>query len=128
MTENKKYIELKDLEVYQLSRKLSSLAWSGYSSLNFEQKKIVGDQFIRSADSVGDNIAEGYSRYHFRDKVRFYYMSRTSHSETIEHWAELMPERKIISATQYQELENTSKPLQIKLNNFITSTLKNVKG
>ena len=42
-----------------------------YSQMNFEDKKIIGDQFIRSTDSVGANIAEGYSRFHYLDKVRF---------------------------------------------------------
>lgn len=53
-----KYLSLKELEVYQLSRKLSEIAWSIYGRLNYENKKIIGDQFIRSIDSVGANIAE----------------------------------------------------------------------
>lgn len=119
----KKYITLKDLEVYQLSRKLSTLAWEIYSRLNYEQKKVIGDQFIRSVDSVGANIAEGYARFHYLEKVRFYHISRASLSEAIEHWAELLLERKIISSQEYQELIEIQKPLQVKLNNFIASTL-----
>jgi four helix bundle protein len=74
--ENKRFIELQDLEVYQLARRLSKDAWGIYSGMTFEQKKIIGDQFIRAVDSVGANIAEGYARYHYLDKVRFYYFSR----------------------------------------------------
>jgi four helix bundle protein len=119
----KKYITLKDLEVYQLSRNLSSLAWKIYSKMSYEEKKIIGDQFIRSVDSVGANIAEGYARFHYLEKVRFYHISRASLSESIEHWAELMLERNIVSNPVYQELMEIHKPLQVKLNNFIASTL-----
>lgn len=119
----KKYITLKDLDVYQLARKLSSIAWNIYSKMSYEEKKIMGNQFIQSVDSVGANIAEGYARFHYLEKVRFYHISRGSLSEAIEHWAELMLERNIISNPIYQELMEIHKPLQIKLNNFIASTL-----
>jgi len=49
----KKYITLKDLEVYQLARELSRLAWEVYEKLDWHDKKIIGDQFIKSTDSVG---------------------------------------------------------------------------
>ncbi|MEX0812974.1 MAG: four helix bundle protein [Chitinophagales bacterium] len=121
------YITLKDLEVYQLSRKLSALAWEIYSKLNYEQKKIIGDQFIRSADSVGANIAEGYARYHYLEKVRFYHFSRGSLSEAVQHWAELMLERAIINQSAFDSISEIHKPLEVKLNNFIAATLKNKK-
>ena len=44
------YLALKNLEVYRLSRKLSTLACDIYSKLNYEEKKIIGDQFIRATD------------------------------------------------------------------------------
>jgi four helix bundle protein len=119
----KKHITLEDLEVYQLSRKLSSLAWEIYSKMSYEEKKIIGDQFIRSVDSVGANIAEGYARFHYLEKIRFYYISRASLSEAMEHWAELMLERNIVTTEIFQDLMELHKPLQIKLNNFIASTL-----
>lgn len=125
--ERTKYIALKDLQVYELARKLSSLAWDIYSNLNYEQKKIIGDQFIRSADSVGANIAEGYARYHYLEKVRFYHFSRGSLSEACQHWAELMLERKIITQTIFDSLQEIHKPLEIKLNNFIAVTKQNAK-
>jgi len=91
------FIELKELEVYQLSRKLSSIAWKIFCRMNFEDKKHIGDQFLRSVDSIGANIAEGYGRFHYLDKVRFYYNSRGSHFEAFTHWLELLIEREKIS-------------------------------
>ena len=95
--------------------------------MNYERKKMIGDQFIRSVDSVGANIAEGYARFHYLDKVKFYYISRASLSEAIDHWAELMYERSIISIDQLNELKTLAKLLQVKLNNFITSTINKSK-
>lgn len=51
----KEYIELKDLTVYKLARELSKIAWEIYSKLSWQEKKIIGDQFIESIDSVGAN-------------------------------------------------------------------------
>lgn len=124
----KKYITLKDLEVYQLSRKLSAIAWGLYSKMTYEQKKIIGDQFIRSMDSVGANIAEGYARYHYLDKVRFYHMSRASLAEACQHWCELMLEREIINQQTFDSIQDINKPLEVKLNNFIASTITSKKA
>ncbi|HMQ07567.1 MAG TPA: four helix bundle protein [Saprospiraceae bacterium] len=120
--EEKKYIKLQDLEVYQISRELSKLGWKVYKDLSFEHKKTMGDQFIRSIDSVGANIAEGYSRFHYLDKNRFYYNSRASLSEAIDHWLELLFERGLIDSKIFNEFKLKGKVLQVKLNNFITMT------
>jgi four helix bundle protein len=90
--------------------------------MSFEDKKGMGDQFLRSTDSIGANIAEGYSRFHFLDKVRFYYNARASQSEATEHWLELLLERGKISQDLFEEYKLISKELQIKLNNFIKFT------
>jgi len=38
-------------------------------------------QLRRASVSITSNIAEGFARYYFKDKVRFYYMARGSVSE-----------------------------------------------
>ena len=120
--EGKQFIPLKELKVYQLARILSDKAWKIYSRMKYEEKKIIGDQFITSTDSVGANIAEGYGRFHFLDKVKFYYNSRGSLMESFEHWLNLMKERKMISNIEHEEFYSIAKDLQIKLNNLITQT------
>jgi four helix bundle protein len=125
--ENQNFIELKNLEVYQLSRRLSSIAWEIFCRMNFEDKKHIGDQFLRAVDSVGANIAEGYGRFHYLDKVRFYYNSRGSHYEAFTHWLELMFEREKISDFEFRTINETALILQVKLNNFIKATSKNAR-
>ena len=122
MEVKKKYIGLDDLEVYQLARKLSAIGWQIYESLSWQDKKTMGDQFIRSTDSVGANVAEGYGRYHYLDKIRFYYHSRGSYLETKKHWLELLHDRKKIDDKVFQEYSEVGKKFEVKLNNFITAT------
>lgn len=53
----RRFLLLKDLEVYRLARQLSEVAWRIYSQLDWRDKKIIGDQFITAIDSIGANIA-----------------------------------------------------------------------
>lgn len=118
------YIELKDLRVYQLSRSLSQSAWIIYQSLSNDLKWSIGQQFIRSIDSVGANVSEGYGRYHYLDRVKFYYNARGSYFEAIEYWLELLFERELISRKDYENLKIVGKELQIKLNLLIRAAIK----
>ncbi len=121
---NKKYIPLRDLEVYQLSRELSKIGWNVYKNMDWQTRKIMGDQFIRSLDSTGANIAEGYARYHYLDQIKFYYNARGSLKESCDHWLELLRERELIENETYQEMKLIANKLSLKLNNFISSTYK----
>ena len=120
----KSYISLKDLEVYQLSRELSKIGWDIYKNMDWQTKKVIGDQFIRALDSIGANITEGYFRYHYLDKVKFYYYARGSLGESCEHWLELLRERELIQDKTFQEIKSIANKLSIKLNNFISSVYK----
>lgn len=119
-----KYIELKDLDVYKLARELSRIAWEIYSKFDWQTKKIIGDQFITAIDSVGANISEGYRRYHYLDKIKFYYISRASLTEAIEHWLSLLYERKFIEKADFDKMQILSNKLSLKLNNFIAVTFQ----
>lgn len=117
----KEYIPLHDLEVYQLARTLSKMAWVIYERMSWQDKKIIGDQFISSIDSIGANIAESYGRFHYLDRVRFLYNSRGSMLEAINHWLELLLERNKISQSEFDEIKSIADKLSVKLNNYINS-------
>lgn len=124
METNKKYIVVEDLEVYSLSRELSRIAWNIYGDLDWKMQKVIVEQFIRSTDSIGANIAEGYSRFHYLDKIKFYYNARASFSECYNHWLSLLIERKLITSQVYDEFSKIANILSLKLNNFITATYR----
>jgi four helix bundle protein len=121
---SKNYIPLNELEVYKLARKLSKIGWKIYESLNWQEKKIMGDQFLQSTDSVGANIAEGYGRFHSLDRIKFYYNSRGSLIECADHWLELLKERGKVSKENYKKYKIIAKNLGVKLNNFISATYR----
>ena len=116
-----KHILLQDLEIYKLARELSRTGWDIYSDLDWQLRKITGDQFIESVDSVGANIAEGYKRFHYLERIRFCYISRASLGECNDHWIELLYERKKVSIGKYQKFKEIANKLSLKLNNFIAS-------
>ena len=58
------YLQLDNLDVYKLARDYSRSGWEIYEKLDWQQRKVIGDQAVRSIDSVGANIAEGYGRFH----------------------------------------------------------------
>ncbi|WP_209330719.1 four helix bundle protein [Lunatimonas salinarum] len=68
----KGYVKLEDLEIYKLSKDLSRMGWAIYKKMDWQTRKITGDQLIEATDSIGANIAESYGRYHYLDRVRFF--------------------------------------------------------
>jgi len=118
-----KYLTLDKLKVYKLARKLSRVAWEIYNNLDWRDKKIMGDQYIESTDSVGANIAEGFGRFHFLDKVKFYFNSRASLLES-RHWMDLIKERNKTDAESYKKYIKIYKNLRPGLSGLIDSALK----
>ncbi|EKE15003.1 MAG: hypothetical protein ACD_12C00206G0017 [uncultured bacterium] len=126
--EKSKYILLKDLEVYQLARELSKIGWEIYQVFDWETKKIIGFQFIEATDSIGANISEGYKRFHYLDRIKFYYNARASLGEADDHWIELLLERNKTTKEKYLKFKEIAKKLSIKLSNFISAVYKAKEG
>lgn len=82
----------------------------------------MGDQFIRSIDSVGANIAEGYRRYHYLERVKFYYIARASLGESCGHWLGLLLERGKIDDDLFKQIKSIEERLSPKLENFIKTS------
>lgn len=67
-------------------------------------------------------VRKGYLRYHFLDKIKFYYNARASHAEAVYHWLELLRERGLVDKENYEEMIYISAALAPKLNRFIGLT------
>lgn len=113
-------MELEKLNVYQIARELSLIGWDIYKGMKNENRFSIGQQFLRSIDSIGANIAEGYGRYHYLDSAKFYYNARGSLWEA-KHWTSLLQERKLIDKGTYADLNGRLEVLGVKLNNFISA-------
>lgn len=117
----KNYLKFENLKSYKASRELSRLVWSEVIKWDYLSKKSIGDQFIRSIDSIGANIAEGLGRYHKKDKIKFYYNARGSVFEAM-HWLDLALERKLISKEIYNKINEELKKLPLEINYLIKIT------
>jgi len=113
-----KHILLKDLKIYQKSLMVGNKSWGIYKNFSWQVKKTIGDQFIMAIDSIGANIAEGYGRFHYLDRIKFYYNARGSLLESL-HWLELLKDRDLITEEDYCSMLNLLEDLNLSLNAFI---------
>lgn len=109
-----------NLEIYQLSEKLADETWEIVLQWNALAKDTVGKQIIRSADSVGANIAEGSGRGSNQDYKRFLRISRGSLNET-RHWLRRAFKRNLLTREQIDRLTPIIEKLTPKLNAYLRS-------
>ena len=112
------YLKLNELLPYRSAIELGRDCWKIYESMNWEVKKIIGSQFITAVDSIGANIAEGYGRFHFLDRIKFYYNARGSLVEA-KHWMLLLKERNFIAEELFIELIEKTNILNKEINTYI---------
>jgi four helix bundle protein len=124
------FYTLEDLDVYQLAESFSDEIWFIVSEWDYFAKDTVGKQIVRSADSIGANIAEGYGRYHYKENKNFCYFSRGSIIET-KGWLKKSKTRKLISEEKFNVLFEELQTIHLKLNaylKFIGKSASNKSG
>ena len=77
----KKINNFYDLEAWKISHGLVLEIYKITKSFSKEEMYGITSQIRRAASSITANIAEGFARYHFKDKIRFYYQARASVAE-----------------------------------------------
>jgi four helix bundle protein len=113
-------MKLESLKVYQLSLAIGERVWAIVLKWDSFSKFTLDKQWVNAADSIGQNISEGYGRFHFKDSKNFYYFSRGSLLETITILTKAS-NRHLITDEEYNQLNTELKELKIRLNNFINS-------
>ena len=78
------------------------------------------NQIKRAAVSITCNIAEGYGRFHFKDRNRFYYLARGSNME-VQNLLILSYNLNYISEIEYNNLKVLSYEGYKLLNGLIRS-------
>jgi len=109
-----------ELQVYQLAEKLSDGIWQIVNAWEPFAKDTIGKQIVRSADSIGANIAEGVGRGSYQDNKRFVVIARGSLNET-QHWLRRAYNRKLLTAQQIDSLKLILDELAPKLNAYLKS-------
>ena len=106
------------LDFYKISEKLSDLIWETVLIWPQLAQRTFGEQVIRSADSIGANIAEGSGRGTPPDNRRFLRMARGSLYET-RHWLRRAHSRKLLTKNQTDQISQFISELTPKLNAYI---------
>lgn len=100
------------LEIYNMTKKFPKEELYGVTS-----------QIRRAVSSVAANIAEGFSRYHYNDKIRFYHNARGSISET-QNFLFLTKDLNFLIEEKFKQLFNLSKDVNKLINGLIRSIEK----
>ena len=98
------------LSIYRITKKFPKDELFGLTS-----------QVRRSAVSITSNIAEGFGRHTFKDKVHFYYQARGSMTE-LRNQLIISKDVSYISESEYKELETRLDNAQRLLHGLINKT------
>jgi four helix bundle protein len=109
-----------DLRVFQLAEKLADEIWDIVCEWEYFARDTVGKQLVKSADSIGANIAEGSGRGTFKDNQRFIRISRGSYNET-KYWLRRASRRNLIGDAQAMNLRKMVDKLGPSLNAYLNS-------
>ena len=116
-----------NLRVYRLSEELADEVWKIVLRWNAFAKDTVGKQIVRSADSIGANIAEGTGRHNFQDNQRFVKIARGSLNET-QHFLRRAFKRNLFTPADVKKLKPLVDNLAPQLNSYLKSIGRDRKG
>jgi len=104
------------LEIYKLTKEFPK-----------EEQYGITSQLRRAVSSITANIAEGFARYHYKDKIRFYYQARGSAAE-VQNFLLLAKDLGYISLEICGRLgEETNQTIKL-INGLIRSTEKQINS
>jgi four helix bundle protein len=122
----KKYLKLEDVVAYQIATRLSDYVWKVVSAWDWFNKRTLGVQVVEAVDSIAGNIAEGFGRFHKKDKQKFYFNSRGSVYESA-HWINKAKARNLISQVKYDYIMGELRELPKEINYQIKMTEEKLK-
>lgn len=122
----KNYLQLNQIVAYTKSFHLSNLVWELVSSWDNFSKHTIGQQFVNAVDSISANIAEGFGRYHKKDKIKFYYYSFGSVKECLD-WNEKARVRKLLNEINYSKVFEVLQSLPKEIHQLIKFTNERLK-
>ena len=113
-------MRLEELEIYRMPMDIAEEIWLIVIKWDYFCKKTVGDQLVRSVDSIAANVAEGFGRFHYRENIHFCYYARGALLET-RTWLTKANNRNLIKNKEYESLLSSLEITHKKLNGYIKS-------
>ncbi|MCA9392516.1 four helix bundle protein [candidate division WWE3 bacterium] len=115
--------DFRSLETWKRSHELALRVYGTTRSFPDEEKFGLVNQLRRAASSVGANIAEGYGRYSFKDRIRFYHQARGSLKE-VQNFLFLSVDLGLLSKDIFSEILDLSITTEKLLNGLIRHSQK----
>ena len=109
-----------DLDVWKKAHQLILQVYVITQGFPKEELYGITSQLRRAASSINANIAEGFSRYHFKDKIRFYYQARGSASE-VHNYILLSKDLRLIKIVECKRFEQNIIEVKQLINGLIRS-------
>lgn len=99
----KHYLKLEDITAYVIASDLSDNVWRIVTGWEWFAKRTLGAQWADATDSIAANIAEGFGRFHKKDKQKFYYNARGSVYESA-HWTKKAKSRNLLTEDEHARI------------------------
>ena len=106
--------------VYKLSERLADEFWQTVKTWEPFAKDTIDQQIVRSADSIGANIAEGVGRGSYQDNRRFVKIARSYLYET-QHWLRRAYTRNLLTLQEVNTFTAIINDLARPLNSYLQS-------
>jgi len=110
-----------DLDVWQKGHILVLAIYAVTKNFPPEEKYSLSDQMRRSVTSVTSNIAEGFGRQTYKEKVQFYYIASGSLTE-LKNQLYIARDVKYLSIGKFNEMMTTADDTHRLLNGLIKKT------
>jgi len=114
------------LWVWQKAYKLMQEIHKFCKKLPREEKFRLKDQIERSSSSVCDNIAEGYTAYYYKNKIKEFLTARREAGETQNHVRKLFAKHYLNQKTAQQWVEKYEEIIR-GINGFV-NYIRNKRG
>lgn len=118
---NGKIQSFTDLNVWREGHKLVLMIYKNTKSFPKEETYSLVDQMRRAVSSVTANIAEGFGRQSYKEKIQFYYMSQGSLIE-LKNFLLISKDVGYLDNDNFNEIANQANYTHRLLQAFISKT------
>lgn len=118
-----KITDFYQLDAWKENHQLVLMIYKVTKEFPKEERFGVIDQLRRAASSITANIAEGFGRFHYADKIRFYLQARGSIKE-VQNFIYLAQDLKYLTKESAKKIWQQAKKGERLLNGLIKSANK----
>lgn len=112
--------DFEDLKVYQKSLDFIDEIFNIYKNINQEYKYAIGNNLIRAALSIANNIAEGNGKKSDKEKIRYFEISSDSTRECVSVF-NVLSRQKLINSDLCLKLREDAREITSMLQGLIAS-------